>query len=147
MVAINVFMQFAIISLTIKWINEICKSIIIANYKPKAKVFHLFRRYQLLQFCKWNFCTFLVYIRLDVLNSPWSLLPGSPLHDAPYIFNWRQIWTAGRQSSTHTLLYEAWEFLGKVVVLTAAYVSPKFKHKPPHKWYLHIQYRASLRHV
>ena len=30
------------------------------------------------------------------------------------------------------------EFLGKVVILTAAYVSPKFQHKPPHQWYLHI---------
>ena len=30
------------------------------------------------------------------------------------------------------------EFLGKVVVLTAAHVSPKFQHKPPHQWYLHI---------
>ena len=30
------------------------------------------------------------------------------------------------------------EFLRKVVILTAAYVSPKFQHKPPHQWYLHI---------
>ena len=59
-------------------------------------------------------------------------------------------------SSTHTLCLrshtvvtvqnEAWhcpaeidmEFLGKVVVLTAAYTSPKFQHKPLHQWYLHI---------
>ena len=30
------------------------------------------------------------------------------------------------------------EFLGKVIILKAAYVSPKFQHKPPHQWYLHI---------
>ena len=30
------------------------------------------------------------------------------------------------------------EFLGKVVVLTAAYVSPKFHHKLPHQWDLYI---------
>ena len=30
------------------------------------------------------------------------------------------------------------ESLGKFVVLTAAYVSQKFQHKPLHQWYLHI---------
>ena len=30
------------------------------------------------------------------------------------------------------------EFKGKVVVLMEADVSPKFQHKPPHQWYLHI---------
>ena len=30
------------------------------------------------------------------------------------------------------------EFLGKVVVLMAAYVSPKFQYKCSHQWNLHI---------
>ena len=34
--------------------------------------------------------------RLELLTSPWSPLSDSPLHDAPYIFNRRQIWTVGR---------------------------------------------------
>ena len=29
------------------------------------------------------------------------------------------------------------EFLGKVIILTAAYVSPKFQHKPPNQLYFH----------
>ena len=58
----------------------------------------------MLQFCKWNLCPFLLCTRLELLNSPWSLLSDSPLHDAPYIFNRRQIWTAGRPvKHTHSM--------------------------------------------
>ena len=39
--------------------------------------------YQLLQFCS----AFLVYTRLELLKSLWSLLSDSPLNDAPSIFN------------------------------------------------------------
>ena len=36
--------------------------------------------------------------------SPWSPLFHSPLHNAPYMFNRRQIWTAGRQvKHTHSM--------------------------------------------
>ena len=45
-------------------------------------------------FFKWNF-HLLVYTRLELLNSP-SPLSDSPFHDVPYVFNRRQIWTAGR---------------------------------------------------
>ena len=43
-----------------------------------------------------EFLPFLVCTRHELLNSPWSPLSDSPLHDAPYIFNRRQIWTAVR---------------------------------------------------
>ena len=36
-------------------------------------------------------------IRLQLLNSPvWSLLSYFVLHNAPHIFSWKQVWTAGR---------------------------------------------------
>ena len=82
-------------------------------------------------------------VRLKLLKSLWSPLSDSPLHDAAYIFNRRQIWNAGRQISQAYALYayeatllklvqnEAWycpaeidmECLGKIVLLTAVYVS------------------------
>ena len=46
----------------------------------------------------------MVYTRLELLNSPWSPLSDSPLHDAPYIFYRIQIWTAGRPlKHTHSI--------------------------------------------
>lgn len=46
-----------------------------------------------MQFCQWNTDPFLLDTRLQLLNSPWLSASYSPLHDAPYLFNRRQIWT------------------------------------------------------
>lgn len=39
-----------------------------------------------------------------LLNSPGVLLSYFALHNAPFTFNWGEVWTAGRKSSTGSLL-------------------------------------------
>lgn len=48
------------------------------------------------RFCKWNFCSFLLDTKLQLLNSLYLSLSHSPLHEVPYIFNRRQIWAGSR---------------------------------------------------
>lgn len=50
----------------------------------------LFIGLETLQFYKRNIFSFLLDTRRQLLNSPWSPLSDSPLHDAPYIFKKRQ---------------------------------------------------------
>ena len=69
-----------------------------------------------------SFAHSLVYIRLELLNSPWSLLSDSPLHDAPYSLNRRQA------SQAHALYaYEA------TLILNEKFILPFFCCLTPYK--------------
>ena len=80
----------------------------------------------------------------------------SPLHDAPYIFYRRQMWTAGRPvKHTHCVCMKprCWkscrmrsgivllkintDLPEKDVTSMVAYVSPKLQHPSLHQWSLH----------
>ena len=59
---------------------------------------------------------------LELLNSLRSALSDSPLHDAAYIFNRRQIWTASSYAYEATLLSllqnESWHCLAEIDSVT-----------------------------
>ena len=95
-----------------------------------------------------NLCPFLLP------NSPWLLLSGSPLHDAPYI-SVADRCGCRQASRAHTLCVCEATLLevvqnevlassccnnhgspGKDVTLMVASVSPDLQHPPLHQWYL-----------
>ena len=82
------------------------------NYSAHSKHILLITLCNCLRTEDFNCCSFAsgifahswLYTKLELLNTPWSPLFDSPLHDAPYNFNRRQIWTAGRPvKHTHSM--------------------------------------------